>query len=146
MRLAGVALLFFSGVTLAAQAPPRDGQRPALPSQPTVHRIGTATIRGRIHLKGSDDPVRHARIELRSAEGVFPALLTDADGRFVATSLPPGRFTVTVSKPGFMKSSATLTVAAGGAAEDVRPVNLALEKGGTISGIVLDEFGEPAPN
>ena len=36
MRLAGVALLFIGGATLAAQAPPRDGQHAPLPPEPPL--------------------------------------------------------------------------------------------------------------
>ncbi|MGI9166266.1 MAG: TonB-dependent receptor [Pyrinomonadaceae bacterium] len=69
-------------------------------------QITTGTIQGTV-LDANGAAVPGANIEVKNIETNFERnLATDEEGRFVALSLPSGRYTVTVSKPGF----ATLVV------------------------------------
>ena len=68
-------------------------------------QITTGAIQGTI-LDANGAAVPGASVEVKNDETNFSRTATsDEDGRFVALQLPPGRYTVTVSKSGF----ATLT-------------------------------------
>jgi outer membrane receptor for ferrienterochelin and colicin len=69
-------------------------------------QITSGTIQGTV-LDANGAAVPGANVELRNTETNFVRSAgTDEEGRFVALQLPPGRYTVTVSKQGF----ATLVV------------------------------------
>lgn len=79
--------------------------------------------------------------------------LTNEEGRFVFVGLPAGRFTLTVSKPGFAsmaygakkpgRQGTPIQLADG---QVLANLNLSLPRGGVITGVVVDEYGEPSPN
>jgi hypothetical protein len=79
------------------------------------------------------------------------SVTTDADGRWELRGLPAGRYTVTVSKGGYLtlqygqqrpfEQGKFLDVAAGRVLEKI---DLSLPKGSVIAGRLLDEFGDPA--
>ena len=61
----------------------------------------TGTIQGTV-LDANGAAVPGASVEIKHIETNFTRSLTsDEEGRFVALSLPPGRYTVTVTKQGF---------------------------------------------
>ncbi|MCA1573569.1 MAG: TonB-dependent receptor [Acidobacteria bacterium] len=76
-------------------------------------QITSGTIQGTV-LDANGAAVPSASVEVKNVETNFSRnLTTDEDGRFVALSLPPGRYTVTVSKQGFatlVVENANLTV------------------------------------
>lgn len=85
--------------------------------------------------------------ELRGGRSV----VTDDQGRFTFQALPAGRFTMTASKPGFVDN----TYGAKRPGRPGTPIQLAdgqafnratitLPRGGVITGVVVDEIGEPA--
>ncbi|HEY3137476.1 MAG TPA: carboxypeptidase regulatory-like domain-containing protein [Blastocatellia bacterium] len=64
-------------------------------------QITTGVIQGTV-LDAQGGVVVGANVEARNADtGFARTLTTDADGRFVFLQLPPGRYTLTVSKQGF---------------------------------------------
>lgn len=66
----------------------------------------TGTIQGTV-LDANGAAVAGASVEIKNTDTNFTRdLVTDEDGRFVALSLPPGEYTVTITKQGF----ATLAV------------------------------------
>ena len=77
---------------------------------------------------------------------------TDADGRFEFTQLAAGRYSVSVTKTGYLSlqygqrrptdSMTTLTLADGERRDDV---NVALPRGGVIVARITDDLGEPLP-
>jgi Carboxypeptidase regulatory-like domain len=140
MRLAGVGLLLLSGVALAGQAPYSTDFPPRGPKTAPL-AAGTGVIRGRVVAADTDDALRHARIRTTSSEGRAPIVLSDGDGRFCVTGLPAGRFTVTATKAGYAKASIVATLEAGAAVDGV---DLQMTRGGSISGLLVDEFGDPS--
>jgi len=78
--------------------------------------------------------------------------LTDDAGLFVLTALPEGRYTLTVSKAGFvtlafgqrrpLQAGTPIQLAAG---QEIKGVDFRLPRGSVITGRVLDENAEPMP-
>ena len=78
--------------------------------------------------------------------------MTDARGRFSVAALRSGRYYVSVSKPGYvnltygqLRANSQGTPIPLGDAE-TREIAMQLPRGGVITGMVLDERGEPAVN
>jgi len=92
------------------------------------------TIRGRVVAAATGDPIRNARVAF-DPKSDPSAVLTDADGRFVLAAVAPGRQTLHVWKTGYAAMAVPL-------APDVE---IRLQRGGVITGRVLDEFSEPLP-
>jgi protocatechuate 3,4-dioxygenase beta subunit len=126
-------LFVLSSATLVAQTPARDRTTP-LPV------IGTAAIRGRVFVSATNDAVRHAVLTISGGGTRVPAILSDEEGRFQFTALPPATFTIVAAKPGFAKTSATLEVGAG---RTVEAPPIALPRGSVLTGSMIDEVGEP---
>jgi len=76
-------------------------------------QITTGSIQGTV-VDEKGGAVVDASVEARNLDtNLSKAVNTDSDGRFAFLSLPPGRYTITVSKPGFAtiaQTGATLTV------------------------------------
>lgn len=149
-RLAITCLLFLVTAPLAeAQVtPPRDAGRPDRQPAPT----GTAEVSGTITMAGTSQPARKTRVNLSGAElrGSRSAT-TDDTGQFSFTALPAGRYSLSASRPGHV--SVTY-----GQRQPGRPgtqiqlsdgqrfrADLQIPKGSVITGTVMDEHGEPAP-
>jgi hypothetical protein len=78
--------------------------------------------------------------------------LTDDQGRFTFQVLPAGRFTLTASKPGHVNVSYGAkrpgrpgTPIQLGDGQRLEKLSIALPRGAIITGVVVDEHGEPAP-
>lgn len=122
--------------------------RDAVTTQPT----GTAMILGQVVTGDAGTPVRRARVSL-SGQGVGArSAMTDDEGRYVFTQLPAGRYTLSATKAGFV----AITYGAKAPGRAGTPIQLTdgqkldakaitLPKGGVVTGVVLDEHGEPAP-
>jgi protocatechuate 3,4-dioxygenase beta subunit len=111
----------------------------------------TGRISGRVTTEGANTPIPGARIMLlpvgRPGGPIsMPQAATDQEGRFVFDGLPPGEYRVDVQKSGFAPLSSpgtrpiTIQVAAGQSVDDVR---VQLQRGGVITGKLLDPSGEP---
>lgn len=164
-----IALSLLSGAASAAQTPPpqqqgqgRQGQqggqagnprRPARDTQAQPAPTGTGVIAGAVVSADAGRPVRHARVtltggDLRTAQ--FAA--TDEQGAFSFTDLPAGRFTLSVSKPGYVnitygqkKPGRPGTPIQLLDTQKLTSLKLSLPKGGVLTGTVLDENGDPTP-
>lgn len=87
------------------------------------------------------------------APTALKTVVTDKDGRFIATGLPPGRYRLSTALEGFvflrpdrLKASRDIGVwVQVGAGQTVRGVELKMVREGTISGRVLDVTGQPIP-
>jgi len=143
-----LAIALLLGASAAAQLPSRDPRAP----DREAPAIGTAVIAGTVLMAGGTQPARRARVNLSAAElrGGRSAT-TDDQGRFSFIALPAGRYTLSASKPGHV--SVTYGQRAPGRAgtpiqlSDAQKfrADLQIPKGGVITGIVLDENGEPTP-
>jgi hypothetical protein len=112
---------------------------------------GTASLRGRVIASDTGSPVRQAGV-LLDRSGLRWTATTDADGRFAVGALPPGRYTIRVTKAGFV--TWLFGREPGGSMSRVEPIemrdgqavdrgDLRLPRGGVITGRVVDEFGDP---
>jgi hypothetical protein len=126
-------------------AGPRD------PNQGTA--VGTGSISGSVVLQGSGTPVRHARVTLTGADlRGGRTVLSDENGNFVFAALPAGRFTLAASKTGFVAATygarrpgrpgTPIQLAEG---QQLTRADLTMPRGSVITGIVVDEHGEPSP-
>jgi hypothetical protein len=140
-----VATLSIIPATRTSAQPPQPRDRPP-------DAVGTAAIRGRVVDATTGDPVRKVQVRANSPllrDG--RTVRTDAAGRYELKALPAGRYMVSAQKPAYvtaMYGQATpmdpgipLDVADG---QIIERVDIAIARGGVITGRVTDEFGEPA--
>lgn len=136
-----------SGQTMGRQ-PSRD-----TPAQPKDPPPAAGRITGRVLAADTGRAVKRARvfasaIELPGGRG----MLTDETGTFDLTDLPAGRYTLTVSKAGFvslsygqrrpLQAGTPLQLADG---QQLKGLEFQLPRGSVISGHVLDEDGDAMP-
>src|SRR5262245_45552964 len=114
MRRSIVAVIALSTVALAAQAP-------------------TASVSGRVLADATGAPLPNVRVVIAGPAAGSP-VLTDGDGRFTLPA-PAGRQSVVASKSGWARSEAT-------PANPGQAIEIRLRRGATISGRVVDRFGE----
>ncbi len=136
------------GVLVQAQQPARD--------TPAATQRGAATapsgfIAGRVVAADTGRPVRRARVTLSAPE--LPGgrgALTDTEGRFQFNDLPAGRYSLGVSKSGFvalaygqrrpLQPGTPLQL---NDAQQLRGIEFRLPRGSVIAGQILDEVGDP---
>lgn len=127
----------------ATQGTPRDRPNSAASSP-------TAQIAGRV-MTAENAPLRRALVRLTSPSlPVARVVRTDMAGRYAFEALPQGRFTVRASKAGYLalefgqrrpfEPGRRIDVKA---AEALRGVDVILPKAAAISGVVMDDAGEP---
>ena len=129
------------------QTPSRDT------SAQTQQTQNTAIISGVVTLEGQGTPVRRARVNIAAPElRGGRSTITSDQGQFSFTALPAGRYTVTASKAGYLditygakkagRAGTPIQLAVG---QKMDKANINLPKGGVITGIVVDDNGEPSP-
>jgi hypothetical protein len=130
----------------------RGQQQPARDAQAQT-TVGTGSITGTVATEGNGSPVRRARVTLTGAEVRIPrSTITNDEGFFAFTALPAGRYTMTASKAGYVNISygakrpgrpgTPIQLADG---QKLEKANIALPKGSVVTGVVVDENGEPSP-
>jgi uncharacterized protein (DUF2141 family) len=128
---------------LAAQAPARDGAAAA---------AGTASIAGTVVTDTQPArPVRRAIVTVNSSDrSVGHTAVTDDSGRFLVADLPAGRFTVSVSKRGWVATSyGAKAIGRPGSAVALTDgqrarIQIPLARGAVITGTIVDQHGLPA--
>ena len=165
--LAVVSLLVLGASNVAAQVqgvfqgpPPTGGPPPGGPvlqggpprDSRTSAATGTAIVRGRIFASDTGRPLRRARIQISAPElgGDNRTTSTSADGRYEFKELPQGRYSINVTRNGYLRLSygqrrpfeqgKPLQVAD---AQVVDNVDFTLPRMSLITGRVLDEANEP---
>jgi protocatechuate 3,4-dioxygenase beta subunit len=160
--LGAIALIAAAAlVGLDARQAQRDPPRTTPPSIQTPSRdattvalTGTSAISGVVTSGDSTPrPVRRAMVSLASPGATGRTTITDDNGRFSFLQLPAGRFTLAVSKPGWVTGYyGTRRVSRGPgttiAVTDGQRVtaNLTILRGGVIAGRIVDQFGQPQAN
>src|SRR5829696_2231486 len=112
-------------------------------------KTGTGRLRGRVVAVDSGSGLRRAQVRISGPDIGSKTALTDAQGRYEFRELPAGRFTVSVSKPGYV----TMQFGQLRPFESGKPIDLAeaqvmdkadvsLPRGSVLAGRIVDEFGE----
>jgi hypothetical protein len=114
-------------------------------------QTGTASITGRVMSDTQPSrPLRRAIVTLNSADrSIGRTAVADDQGRFTMANLPAGRYLLTASKRGWV----TMSYGARASGRPGRSValadgervtaNLQLPRGAAITGVVLDQNGQP---
>ena len=135
-----------AGTLQTSQLPVRDARTP--------DPVGTGSIAGTITDGEQKRPLRLARVSVRGGDLLGERMaMTDADGRYVIRGLPAGNYQVSVSKPAYIAmqygarlvaptAGATVKLGAGAALTNI---DVALSRGGVITGVILDANGLPIP-
>lgn len=146
-----LAVLVLAVIGAAAAVAGQQRDRPQAAPAP----VGTGVIAGRvIESETSDVAVRRAVITIVADDGIHThSTVADADGRFMLSGLPAGRYSLLAKKGGHLTSSygarrpgragTTLILAEGQQLTDLR---VALPRGGVITGTARLPGGEPLAN
>ena len=147
--MVGVLFLALALVAQGAQGPTPGA--PAGTPAGSRDAKATAVLRGRILSAESGKPLRRAQVSVRAPE--LPqgrSTSTNVDGVYVIRELPPGRYTVSVMRSGFLPTqygqrrpgepSRPLVVGEG---QVLDRVDFVLQRAGVVSGRIVDEMGEP---
>jgi protocatechuate 3,4-dioxygenase beta subunit len=136
-------------------APAQGGRgRGGGPARDQPPPTGSSRLSGRLVDAATGTPLRRANVRAFASEiRVQRATATDAEGRYEFADLPAGRYTVSASKAGYVDGSYGQTRVREpgkpvqlGDRQAIDRVDIALSRGGVITGRVLDEFGEPIPD
>ena len=102
----------------------------------------SATVAGHVFRLETGEPLKKARVTLRSHSGEeFSVLtLTDEQGRFLFKDAPPGSYDLEVSRDGYVDAEAIRTLTPG---QNMTNLVFKLAHTAAISGHVFDEDGEP---
>ena len=154
-------LIAATGIVVSTQILAQDfGGRPQRPRDTPAQTVSNedvsnaATISGRIVDGRTGQALPRARVVATAREtgGRRYAVQTDQSGRYVLVNLAAGRFTVTVSKPGYVtlaygqrRPRQPSTPVRVGAGEHLENLDLALPAGSVITGQILDDTGTALP-
>lgn len=139
--------LLLATMTVSAQSPsipqpPRDTKQPV---------TGTARLSGRVVAADANKALARAVVQLVTAGTDEPRWVwTDADGRWQFSRVPPGRYTLLISKTGYVtlrygqlrpfEPGKPIVVGAG---QVLDRLDVALPRGAAIAGRISDEHGNP---
>ena len=125
--------------------------QPPAPARDALWQKGTGVIRGRVIAADSGRVLRRVQISLASPDfSEAKSMSTTAQGTFEFKDLPPGRYSLTATRSGYIR----LQYGQRRPGEPGRPIKLddgqqldnvtfALPRTGSISGRVTDELGDP---
>jgi hypothetical protein len=140
-----LCLLLFISFPSPAQSPQTSTTTPASKKE-------YATVAGNVLRLDTGEPLKRARVTLRSHSGeeFSEFILTDERGRFLFEDVPPGSYDLEVSRDGYVDAiygqkkfgapGAILTLTSG---QRMNDMVFKLAHAAAISGHVFDEDGEP---
>jgi hypothetical protein len=133
-------------LTIAAAQQPASRDTTALPG------AARGVIRGRVTAAATGQPLHRVRVTLSTQNPNPPTAVTDTRGLFEITGVPPGAYSLSAARAGYLtvqygqrrprEPGRTIQVTGGDAIEGI---DLALVKGGVLSGRITDETGDPLP-
>jgi hypothetical protein len=158
MKWLRLVLLVLGGALVAiaeasAQAPPPPPPPPPppwfAPRDTTPNPKGTAVITGRVIRADTQQPLRRAQVRVTGGSLRQPAVAgTNARGVYEIPDLPAGRYTVTVTRTGYLalqngqrypgETGTPLELANGAKME----IDFAMPRAGVVAGRILDETGD----
>ena len=152
LPLAAALVLFAVASAAAGQQVIQIGPGPEIPPGMPGGRpfkTGTGRITGRVLAAENGAPIRRAQVRINGPDIGMKTSLTDAQGRYEFRDLPAGRFSVSVSKAGFV----AMQYGQSRPFENGKPIDLAeaqvmdkadvsLPRGSVLAGRIVDEFGE----
>jgi hypothetical protein len=151
--LLGCALSGHARPGLAARGGPQSSPARDTPAQKGAPPPPIGRITGRVLAGDNGHPIKRARAYVSAPE--LPegrGTLTDDRGVFELTDLPAGRYTLTVSKTGFIalsygqrrpfQAGTPLQLRDG---QQMGGIEFRLPRGSVVAGHVLDETGDPMP-
>src|SRR2546421_1094392 len=156
-----VAICYLGSIAAQAQQPSPSGvlQQPSRDTSAHQNQskdpppTPAGRITGRVLAADNGRPIRRARVFVSATE--LPGgrgAMTDDQGVYDITELPAGRYTVTVSKSGFvslaygqrrpLQSGTPLQLLDN---QQLKGVDFRLPRGSVIAGTIVDEVGDPMP-
>jgi Carboxypeptidase regulatory-like domain len=124
--------------------------QPPAPARDTTPQTGTAVIRGRVLIDGTDHALPRTQIRATSDKSQTFDANTDGDGRYELKQLPAGQYTVSASRPNYVGHTlgqkrpggvgTRIDLADG---QTIASVDFKLMRAGVIAGRVVDEVGDP---
>src|SRR5262245_37687224 len=114
----------------------------------------TGSIEGAVVRLGTDDPIPRAKVVLRPVNSqTAQGITADDGGKFAFRDLAPGQYRISVSRDRYVASEYGQRSPIGSgvaislsAQQQFKDARVALAPAGTISGRVLNRYGEPAGN
>lgn len=143
-----------TGLPAQGSAAGPSGNPAAAAQQKTA--VEPARLSGRVAHAATGEPLKRVNIILFPTEPgpdfVPASTITDAEGAFAMTGLPPGKYRMSAERAGFVRkefgargNSRTGTTIALAAGQELKEIDFRLEPHAVITGRVTDEEGEPLP-
>jgi len=146
-----IVLPLATAAALSAQIVPPQPMRP--PQSQAAAPPGTATLRGHVFAADTGQPLRKAQVRIIASDFRENRITsTNETGAYEFKEVRAARYTVMASKGSYVNMSYGQHRSTDTAKpieildhQTVERVDLMLPRGGVITGRVVDEFGEPAP-
>lgn len=119
---------------------------PSAPSQTVVDKAATSTISGKVTVGGKGLQGVAVGLVIDEQYGNFRPTrfraVTDEDGNYRITNVPPGTYNVRPASPAYVATEGRKSLIVG-KNETIENIDIALERGGVITGKVTDSDGRP---
>ena len=117
--------------------------------------VASVSVSGRVVDAETQTPIAGARVVIAPADAASPPgatsldeVVTDKEGRFIFAAVEPGRYRLDALKKGFaplVNPSTSTAVVVDVAETPVDGLELAMTRGGAISGRIVETTGTPRP-
>jgi len=153
LLLAASVLVMAGGLGAAQeQVKPQPARPIGRDSTPPPGQTGTAVLAGMVVAADTGRAVRRATVSISGPEGRRRTASTGESGEFAFTNLPPGPYTLTVSRQGYLdvnygqrqpgsgRPGTAIQLASGQKLDDI---SLQMPRAGVLTGVITDEYGDP---